>query len=91
MKTIQERLETPHEETKRGIEKGVEKGVEILTETQQTIVELIGVKTLISIKELMSKSNLSKKTVYFNINKLKNIGVLKKVCPERGGQWEINE
>lgn len=85
-KTIQERMETT-----QGVEKGVEWGVERLTGVQRTIVKLIRMNPSISKNEMMIKGNLSKKAVDYNINKLKAIGILKRVGPDRGGHWEVIE
>ncbi|MEA2055560.1 MAG: hypothetical protein U9O49_01855 [Candidatus Thermoplasmatota archaeon] len=45
----------------------------------------------ISKKQIEIRGNLSKKSVEYNIAKLKKKGLLKRVGPAKGGHWEIVE
>jgi len=71
------------------IEEGVEKGVEKLSEKQKIILSLIRKNPGISKKQIAIKGKLSKKSVEYNIRKLKKRGILKRTGPAKGGHWEI--
>ena len=73
------------------IEEGVEKGVEKLSEKQRIILSLILKNSKISKKQIEIRGNLSKKSVEYNIAKLKKKGLLKRVGPAKGGYWKIAE
>jgi len=74
-----------------GVEKGVEKGVERLSSNEQVIIGLIKGNPSISKGEMIAQGGLSKKTVEYNIQKLKNKGILRRVGAPKGGHWEIAE
>ena len=74
---------------KRGVEKGVEKGVENLTENQKLIICLIKENPKISKEGIRVKGSLTKKTVEYHISKLKEMRILKRIGPDKGGYWEI--
>ncbi|MBU1166004.1 winged helix-turn-helix transcriptional regulator, partial [Candidatus Micrarchaeota archaeon] len=42
-------------------------------------------------KELMTETGLTRRGVEWNLSKLKNEGKLKRIGPDKGGHWEINE
>ena len=69
--------------------KGVEKGVEKLSANENLIYTLIRNNPYISKIEMMSHGKLTKKTVEYNLEKLKKKGVLKRVGPDKGGYWEV--
>ena len=70
-------------------EKGVEKGVEKLTEKERIILKLIIENAKISKEEMEHQGNLTKKSIEYNIRKLKDKGLLRRVGPARGGYWEV--
>lgn len=74
-----------------GVEKGVEKGVENLSANELKIYELIKQNPNISKVEITKQGKLSKKAVDYNIEKLKEKGILKRIGPDKGGYWKINE
>ncbi|MCK5661510.1 MAG: transcriptional regulator, partial [Methanosarcinales archaeon] len=76
---------TPAELTEKGVEKGVEK----LTEKEQIILKLIIENAKISKEEMEHQGNLTKKSIEYNIRKLKDKGLLRRVGPARGGYWEV--
>ena len=57
--------------------------------TVEKIVDLISKNPLITVTELARKTLLSEKGIEWNIKKLKDIGVLKRIGPPRNGHWEI--
>ena len=71
------------------VEKGVEKGVEKLSANENIIYTLIRNNPYISKIEMMSHGKLTKKTVEYNLEKLKKKGILKRVGPDKGGYWEV--
>jgi ATP-dependent DNA helicase RecG len=81
----------------KGSEKGgeskekrlVEKGVEKLSANENLIYTLIRNNPYISKNEMMSQGSLTKKTVEYNIEKLKKKGILKRIGPDKGGYWEV--
>lgn len=75
----------------KGVERVVEKGVENLSDKQKIIIDLIKKYPSIAKKQMAEHENLSKKSVEYNIDKLKEMGVLRHVGPAKGGYWEIIE
>ena len=67
----------------------VEKGVEKLSANENIIYTLIRNNPYISKIEMMSHGKLTKKTVEYNLEKLKKKGILKRVGPDKGGYWEV--
>ncbi len=66
-----------------------EKGVENLSDNEIIILNLVGKNPVISKEEMMIQGNLTKKTVEYNVDKLKQKGLLKRAGPDKGGHWEI--
>ena len=65
------------------------KGVEKLSANENIIYTLIRNNPYISKIEMMSHGKLTKKTVEYNLEKLKKKGILKRVGPDKGGYWEV--
>lgn len=76
-------------DSSQGVERGVEKGVEKLTVTEKMIFSLVKKNRRISKKEMIDQGSLSKKAVDYNIEKLKEKGLLRRIGPDKGGYWEI--
>ena len=70
-------------------EKGVEKGVENLSAIEIAIYTLIENNPSISKDSMAKTGNLTKKTVEYNLEKLKAKGFIKRIGPDRGGHWEV--
>ena len=75
----------------KGVERGVERGVENLSDKQIIIVDLIKKNPSITKKQIQKVGGLSKKSVEYNIQKLKKMDVLRRVGFAKGGHWEIIE
>ena len=75
--------------TIRSNEKVVEKVVENITDNQKTIVELIKGNQHISARELAIEVGISHRKIQENIAKLKELGILNRIGPAKGGQWEV--
>ena len=73
----------------KGVGRGVGKGVGNLSDKQKIIIDLIKKYPSITKKQMGEHENLSKKSVEYNIDKLKEMGVLRHVGPTKGGYWEI--
>ncbi|OGX14464.1 MAG: hypothetical protein A2351_00270 [Omnitrophica bacterium RIFOXYB12_FULL_50_7] len=68
-----------------------EKGVENLSRQERLLCGLIRNDRNISKKEMMLRGKLTKKSVEYNLGKLKARDILKRVGPDKGGHWEILE
>ncbi len=69
--------------------KGVEEGVENLSVNEGIIYRLIKNNPSISKREITINGRMSKKTVDYNINKLKQKGILIRIGPDKGGYWQV--
>jgi ATP-dependent DNA helicase RecG len=61
-----------------------------LTDFQVQLVDLIAQNPFISYEVLAEKLNKKRTTVMRNIQKLKELGILKRVGPKKSGYWEVN-
>ncbi len=68
---------------------GVGKGVEKISRKQRIIIDLIKQNPSISKKMIEKQGDISRKSVEYNIKKLKKMGLLKRVGPAKGGYWKI--
>jgi ATP-dependent DNA helicase RecG len=59
--------------------------------TREKIIRLIQERPKITMKEMAEQTGLSIKGVEWNIRKLKEEGILRRVGPAKGGYWEIIE
>lgn len=74
------------------VEKSVEKTVENTVEkTVEKIVASIFEKPSISIAELQQKTGLSRRGVEWQLDSLKQKGILKRIGPDKGGRWEVTK
>jgi ATP-dependent DNA helicase RecG len=62
-----------------------------LVENQLKILILVGEKPEISKRELAEILGISTTAIDKNIIKLKSLGVIRRVGPDRGGYWEVVE
>ena len=72
------------------VEKVVEKVVEGLSSNQRGIVEAIAKNPTISAQGLAELIGISHRKTQDNLAKLKNMGVLKRIGPDKGGHWEVS-
>jgi ATP-dependent DNA helicase RecG len=56
-----------------------------------SIVELIKKDTNISMLDLSKKLKVNHKTIKRDIEKLKTLGILKRIGPAKGGHWQITQ
>ena len=71
--------------------KEFEKVGEKVGENEAKIFNLISQDKNITYVELANKLNITEKSVYTNIEKLKKKGLLKRIGPAKGGHWEVKE
>lgn len=57
--------------------------------TVEKIQLLIRQNSRITQQELMKKTGLSRRGVEWNLAKLKEKGLLRRIGPDKGGHWEI--
>jgi ATP-dependent DNA helicase RecG len=80
----------PDREEESGLVDGlVEKWVEGLVETQQRIIILIRENPRISKKEMAERIGISTTAIDKNIERLKELKLLKRVGAAKGGHWEV--
>jgi len=77
------------EETVGQIEREFKKLGENVGENEAKIFNLISQDKNITYVELANKLNITEKSVYKNIEKLKKKGLLKRIGPAKGGHWEV--
>ncbi|MBI5555815.1 MAG: winged helix-turn-helix transcriptional regulator [Elusimicrobia bacterium] len=68
-----------------------EKVVEKLSTNQQMIIEAVAKDPAISAKTLADMVGISTRKIQGNIAKLKSMGVLKRIGPDKGGHWTVVE
>ena len=66
-----------------------EKVVKKLSSNQREIMEAIVKNHTISAKALAELVGISPRKIQDNLAKLKSIGILKRVGPDKGGHWEV--
>lgn len=68
------------------VEKTVEKTV---GKTMEEILDRIKINPNVTLKELQSKTGLSRRGVEWNIAKLKAKGKIERIGPDKGGYWKV--
>jgi len=76
-------------EKEKEIEKVTEKVTERVTGNQAIIIREMDKNRYISAKKLAKIIGISERKIKENIKKLKNIGMVKRVGPDKGGYWEV--
>ncbi len=59
--------------------------------SSQKIIELIKEKPLITIEELSNQLNISDRAIKKQLAKLKEKGLLKRIGPDKGGYWKVEQ
>lgn len=77
------RIEIPYISILQGSE------IDTTQKTTQKIVEQMRSNPTISIKELAELCGLTRDGINYNIRKLKNKGIIKRIGPDKGGHWEV--
>ena len=87
MPVISNRVQ-PEEIEIRFLIEDIQKGV---SDTTQKILEEIKKNPSISRDELAEKCGLTSDGIKYNIRKLREKGIIKRIAPDKGGHWEIIE
>ena len=74
--------------TEKSSEKSSEKGSE---KTVEKILKLIKGNNTVSAENIANIIGISSRAVEKHLSKLKKKGKLKRIGPDKGGHWEINE
>lgn len=80
---------TPSSATNMVVEKVVEKVLENLSENQKQIIELVRRDKYITAFVIAKEIDISHRKVQENMAKLKEMGILKRIGPAKGGHWQI--
>ena len=70
--------------------KDLEKDLEKLSENQRKILICIKENEGITQSQLSKEVGISPRNIRNNINRLKELGLLTRIGPDKGGHWEIN-
>ena len=77
----------------KGPEKGIEKGSEIREnvreKTREKIVAQLRMDSKSTTADLAAACRVSPKTIEWNLYKLKEEGMIKRIGPDKGGHWEV--
>lgn len=82
-------LEHPKDGVKDGVTDSVKDGVK-LTETQEKLLELVLENREITGKELAEEIGISRSGIEKNIVKLKEMGILTRIGPDKTGYWRVD-
>ena len=63
--------------------------VSTLKGTPKQIFELLAIEPTLTIAEIAGRLNLNRRGVVKHFNKLKSLGIIRRVGPNKGGHWEI--
>ncbi len=80
----------PEEAEKTSEEKWSEKWSE-LSERQTEIISLIKQNSRITRRELSEKLAINPSAIQKHLEKLKEMGIIKRIGPDKGGYWEVLE
>ena len=73
----------------KGGEKGGEKAGKRLTRNQQQILELLRQHPHMAARELAQQVGISSRKIEQNIARLKELQLLQRIGPAKGGHWEV--
>lgn len=76
---------------KKDMEKVGEKVGKKVGENEARILNLISENKNITYIQLAKKLNITEKSIYMNVEKLKQKGLLKRIGPAKGGHWEVKK
>ena len=76
-------------EEEKGYESGKKSMHKSMQKSMQKIVLLISAKPDITLSEMADQLGMSRNGVDKNIRKLKDLGVIRRVGPDKGGHWEV--
>ena len=74
-----------------GQKSGPESGPETTQKTTQRILEQMKANPYVSREELAEICGLTSDGIKYNIRKLREKGIIKRIGPDKGGHWEVIE
>ena len=80
--------DNPVEKTRKTVEK-TENTVEKKNSTVEKIIALIMHNPQITVKEISSLLNITRRGIEEQIKTLKSKGLIRRVGPDKGGHWEV--
>ncbi|WP_257670912.1 HTH domain-containing protein [Parapedobacter tibetensis] len=75
----------------RGTANGTVNGTVNVTERQDTIFDAVKKNKNITIEDLVLLTNVSRRTVTRDLDKLKRMGRIRRIGADKGGYWEVDE
>jgi predicted HTH transcriptional regulator len=93
-KTVEETEKTVEktvEETEKTVEKTVEETEKTVEKTVEKIMEAITNNSLITQAELAEMTGLTRRGIEYNLSKLKALGLIERVGPDKGGYWKVKK
>lgn len=64
---------------------------EKLGQNEEKILQIVSKNKYVTIAEISSTLKIATTTVENNLEKLKNKGLLRRIGPDKGGHWEVQE
>ena len=77
------------EYTRKDLNRDLQKDLIKLNKNQKRIVTEIKKNNFITQKELSKIVGITEKKIRNNIAKLKNLNIIKRIRPDKGGYWEV--
>jgi len=73
------------------VERVVEKVVENISQNQKEIIQCMSSNPLISALAIALSLGISQRKVQANIKRLKELGLISRIGPDKGGQWVVHK
>ncbi len=73
------------------VERVVEKVVENISQNQKEIIQCMSSNPLISALAIARSLGISQRKVQTNIKRLKELGLISRIGPDKGGQWVVHK
>ena len=80
-----------HTESDQKTTEEIESNQKSMQKSMQKIIELIAITPDITLSEIANRLGMTRNGVDKNIRKLKDQGIIRRVGPDKGGHWEIDE
>ena len=89
-KEYQNAIKIPQNNIVENIVENTNDIAEKMSETQARIIQMIKTNPSITTKEIADILSIAQRNVQNHIRKLKGIGVIHRVGPDKGGHWEVS-
>ena len=86
---LSERVQPDEIEMTLGIEEVRESGQKLISEKNKMIIAAIRQNSLVSAAEIAIQLGISSRAVEKRIKTLREIGIIRRVGPDKGGHWEV--